>query len=126
MLGLNQLLPLHSTQIISKNKGLSVSLPSITKSPSFVLQACSPRSCASLTPSPSLPDTHPPAAHVELPKGFGAPIVYIVNASVEKNPRQEPIPLSPATPCSHARLPAPWWSCLPASISPLLIPLEAG
>lgn len=49
----NQLLLLHSTHIFSKHKGLSVSLISITKSPWSVLQAFSPRSCASLeTPTP--------------------------------------------------------------------------
>lgn len=69
-MGLNQLLPSHSSQIISKHKGLSVRLLSITKSPWFVLQACSPRSSASLTPSPSLPDPQPPSCPHWAAKGF--------------------------------------------------------
>lgn len=72
----------------------------------------------------------PPAAHVEPAKGFWCSHRIHCerkrSSQHAKTPRQEPIPLSPATPCSHARLPAPWWSCLPAFISPLLIPLEAG
>ncbi len=115
-----------------KHKALSVRPISITKSPWFVLEACSPLSCASLTPTPSHPG--PPAAQVGLPTLFGACILYIVCVSVLQEsakpaalpPRQGPMPLSPATPCSHARLPAPQWSCLPSSISPLLIPLETG
>lgn len=86
MVELKQLLPFHSTHIFNKHKGLSVSLISITKSPWSVLQACSPRSCASLdtqTPPHSTPPSPPPpAAHDELPKGFGAPIVYIASVSV--------------------------------------------
>lgn len=116
----------------TKHKALSVRPISITKSPWFVLEACSPRRRASLTPTPSNPG--PPAAHVGLPTLFGSCILYIVCVSVLHEsanpaalpPRQGPMPLSPATPCSHARLPAPQWSCLPASISPLLIPLETG
>lgn len=60
----------------TQHKALSVRTISTTKSPWFVLGACSPLSCASLTPSLSHPG--PPAGHAMLPKRFGAHILYIL------------------------------------------------
>lgn len=117
----------------TKHKALSVRPISITKSAWFVLEACSPLSCASLTPTPSHPG--PPAAHVGLPTLFGACILYIVCVWVYFMSVPNPLHYPPDRGlCLWAQqhlarmpgLPAPQWSRLPASISPLLIPLETG
>lgn len=118
---------------MTKHKALSIRPISITKSPWFVLEACSPLCCASLDTHPI--QSRPPSCPCWAANTHcGSCILYIVCVSVLHEssnpaalpPRQEPMPRSPATPCSHARLPVPQWSCLPASISPLLIPLETG
>lgn len=79
MEGLNQLLPLHSTHIFSKHKGLSVSLISITKSPWSVLQACS-RSSASLGLDPP-PPIFPQLPTMSCQKALVLPS-YTLSASV--------------------------------------------
>lgn len=117
---------------ITEHKDLSVRPISITKSPWFVLEACSPFSRASLTPTPS-PSRPPSCPHWAANTLWCSHLIHCVCecTSWQCQPRITPQTGACASERSNTLLPCQA-ACSPVELSlssyssPLLIPLETG